>query len=105
MSEPNHERWAAATLGGLSLLGTGLLSPGWVFGKYPNRRMIFGTYAQDFATTWGRKVRNLIQSQEHRAVFPDSRVSDDSKAADHFTTPEGGEYTAAGRGVERAMRH
>ena len=36
MSEPNHERWAAATLGGLSLLGTGLLSPGWVFGKYPN---------------------------------------------------------------------
>lgn len=33
---PNHPGWAAGTLGATSLLGTALLSTGWVFGKYPN---------------------------------------------------------------------
>ena len=78
---------------------TSKLFPAWYLGRNPGNRVIFGTYAQDFAETWGRKVRNIIQSDEHRAVFPMSRVSDDSSAAGKFTTPQGGEYKAAGRGV------
>ena len=44
--------------------------PAWYLGRNPGRQVIHATYAQDLADDFGRKVRNLLKSEIHRAVFP-----------------------------------
>ena len=42
------------------------------------------------------RVRNVIESPEHREVFPESGVASDSRAADRWETTKGGVYIAGG---------
>ncbi len=74
------------------------LLPAWYLGKYPHKKIIQCSNTADLATGFGRKVRNLIDSEAYQKIFPDVRLSADSKSAGRWATNKGGEYFAVGVG-------
>lgn len=73
--------------------------PAWYMGHHPQAQVIYSTYSQDQANKYGRLVRNQLKDPRFNAVFDGCHISDDSAAKDTFTTIEGGEYHALGRGA------
>lgn len=72
--------------------------PAYYLGLHPDRQIIAATYAQDFADGWGRRVRNQLADAEfYGAIFPETRLRSDSRAASRFETTKGGVYVALGR--------
>jgi len=80
------------------------LFPAYFLGKYPNKKIIMGTHTAGLSEDFGRRVRNLIESDEYREVFPQTMVADDQKAAGKWSTSAGGQYYAAGVGGALAGR-
>jgi predicted phage terminase large subunit-like protein len=80
------------------------LFPAYFLGKYPNKKIIMGTHTAGLSEDFGRRVRNLIDSEEYRDVFPQTMVADDQKAAGKWSTSVGGQYYAAGVGGALAGR-
>jgi predicted phage terminase large subunit-like protein len=72
--------------------------PGWYLGEHPDRYVISASYGQELASDFGRRVRNLVASPVHRAVFPSCRLAEDSSAAHRFNLSAGGAYFAVGAG-------
>jgi len=72
--------------------------PAWFFGKNPQKSIIAASYSGDLAVTFGRKARNLVDSQEYGILFPEVKLAEDSKAAGQWNTNKKGEYTAVGVG-------
>lgn len=72
--------------------------PAWYLGRRPDKQIIAATYAQQLADDFGRKVRNQMASDVYSLIFPDSRLSDDSQAANRLHTVKGGAYFAVGAG-------
>lgn len=70
----------------------------WFVGEDPSRQVIFATYAQTFAEDFGRYVRDLMLSPLYNQVFPDCRVSRDSRSAARIGTEDGGTSVFVGRG-------
>lgn len=80
------------------------LFPAYFLGKYPNKKIIMGTHTAGLSEDFGRRVRNLLDSEEYREVFPQTMVADDQKAAGKWSTSAGGQYYAAGVGGALAGR-
>ena len=74
------------------------LLPAWLIGKKPDLKIIQTTHTAELAVRFGRKVRNLMELEVYREVFPDVELRSDSKAAGRWETGQGGEYYAAGVG-------
>src|SRR6056300_1104450 len=74
------------------------LFPAWMVGKNPKLKVIQTTHTGELAVRFGRKMKNLIDTEEYRTVFHDVRIKADSKAAGRWETNHGGEYYAAGIG-------
>jgi len=74
------------------------LLPAWFLGRYPNKKVIQTSHTAELAVGFGRKVRNLVDSEAYKAVFPNVALRHDSKAAGRWATNEGGEYFAIGVG-------
>ena len=74
------------------------LFPSWVIGRAPKTKIIQTTHTAELAVSFGRKVRNLLDTGEYKAVFDDVGLQADSKAAGRWSTNHGGEYFAAGVG-------
>lgn len=72
--------------------------PAWYLGRNPKNCIIAASHTGELAERFGRKVRNTIQSQIHKSIFPASGVASDSAAAGRWETTEKGEYFAAGVG-------
>jgi len=70
--------------------------PSWCIGRNPEWSIIAATYAQERANDVGVPVRNQVDSDVHRSIFPDCCISPDSKSAKHFTTIQGGHYYSVG---------
>ena len=73
------------------------LLPAWMVGRKPNLKIIQSTHTTELAIRFGRKAKNLMDSQEYKKVF-DTRLREDSQAAGKWETEQGGEYYAAGVG-------
>ena len=73
------------------------LLPAWFLGKYPEKKIIQTAHTAELAVGFGRKVRNLVQSEHYQKVFP-TKLSSDSKAAGRWNTNVGGDYFAIGVG-------
>jgi predicted phage terminase large subunit-like protein len=73
------------------------LLPAWFLGKYPEKKIIQTAHTAELAVGFGRKVRNLVQSEDYGKVF-DTKLSSDSKAAGRWNTHMGGDYFAIGVG-------
>ena len=80
------------------------LFPAYFLGKYPNKKIIMGTHTAGLSEDFGRRVRNLIDTEEYREIFPSTNVADDQKAAGKWSTSAGGQYYAAGVGGALAGR-
>ena len=74
------------------------LLPAWLIGKTPTLKIIQTTHTAELAVRFGRKVRNLMELDIYKAIFPDVELRIDSKAAGRWETEQGGEYYAAGVG-------
>ena len=74
------------------------LLPAWLIGKNPTLKIIQTTHTSELAVRFGRKVRNLMELEVYKAIFPDVELRVDSKAAGRWETAQGGEYYAAGVG-------
>ena len=72
--------------------------PAWLVGRNPKLKIIQTTHTGELAMNFGRKMRNLIDSQEYKKIFPKAALAADSKSAGRWTTTQGGEYFAAGVG-------
>ena len=74
------------------------LLPAWYLGKYPGRKIIQSSNTAELAVGFGRKVRNLVDSEKYTKVFPNVSLRHDSKAAGRWSTNMNGEYFAIGVG-------
>ena len=72
--------------------------PSWFIGKNPEKQIITSSYGADLASDFGRKVRNIVRSEEFSSLFPDVELSSDSTAANRWNTSKKGVYVAAGVG-------
>ena len=74
------------------------LLPAWFLGKYPNKKIIQSSNTGELAVGFGRKVRNLVDTEVYREIFPELTLQQDSKAAGRWNTSKGGDYFAIGVG-------
>lgn len=58
--------------------------PAWYMGRNPDHYVVTATYGQELADDFGRKVKNQIDSDEFRAIFPGVGLADDSKSSKRF---------------------
>ena len=80
------------------------LFPAYFLGKYPEKKIIMATHTAGLSEDFGRRVRNLIDSEDYHDVFANTLVADDQKAAGKWSTGAGGQYYAAGVGGALAGR-
>ena len=78
--------------------------PAWFLGRNPNKKVMMVSHTTDLAVDFGRKVRNLISTDEYKAIFPTVALAIDSKSAGRWNTNTGGEYYACGIGSSIAGR-
>ena len=74
------------------------LLPAWFLGKYPQKKVIQTSHTAELAVGFGRKVRNLVDSDIYKSIFPGVGLQADSKAAGRWATNSGGDYFAIGVG-------
>jgi predicted phage terminase large subunit-like protein len=74
------------------------LLPSWFLGKYPGKKVIQTSHTAELAVGFGRKVRNLVDSDRYKDLFPEVALQADSKAAGRWATNFAGEYFAIGVG-------
>ena len=74
------------------------LLPAWFLGKFPQKKVIQTSHTAELAVGFGRKVRNLVDSEVYKGIFPGVGLQADSKAAGRWATNAGGDYFAIGVG-------
>lgn len=74
------------------------LLPAWFLGKFPNKKVIQTAHTAELSVGFGRKVRNLVDQDVYKSIFPGVGLQADSKAAGRWNTNKGGEYFAIGVG-------
>jgi len=74
----------------------------WYLGHMPNHHIMMATHTAALSADFGRKVRNLLDSDKYKEIFPNTTVSKDKSAADNWTTTAGGKYLAIGIGANVA---
>lgn len=74
------------------------LLPAWFLGKFPHKKVIQTSHTAELAVGFGRKVRNLVDSEVYQRIFPGVGLQTDSKAAGRWNTNKGGDYFAIGVG-------
>ena len=72
-----------------------------VLGQYPEKKIIQTAHTAELSVGFGRKVRNLVDAEDFKAVFPSLKLRADSKAAGRWSTNKSGEYFAIGVGGGR----
>ena len=80
------------------------LAPAWFLGKYPQKKIIMASHTADLAVNFGRRVRNLVGSDNYKTIFPQVELQADSKSASRWGTNFNGEYFAIGVGGALAGR-
>ena len=80
------------------------LFPAWMMGRNPKMKIIQATHTTELAVNFGRKTKNLIDSDEYKEIFPEVKLAADSKASGRWDTSKGGMYYAVGVGSNLAGR-
>jgi predicted phage terminase large subunit-like protein len=74
------------------------LLPAWFLGNFPHKKVIQTSHTAELAVGFGRKVRNLVDTEAYHDIFPSLSLQSDSKAAGRWNTSKGGDYFAIGVG-------
>jgi predicted phage terminase large subunit-like protein len=78
--------------------------PAWFIGRNPGKKVMMVSHTTDLAVDFGRKVRNLIDTDAFREIFPGVMLATDSKSAGRWNTSTGCEFYATGVGSALAGR-
>jgi predicted phage terminase large subunit-like protein len=72
-------------------------TPAWFLGRHPDRNVLLASYEAEFAATWGRKARDVLE--QHGQRFFGIRIRSDSSAASRWQLEDhGGGMATAGVG-------
>jgi predicted phage terminase large subunit-like protein len=82
---------------GKSQMGS-YLFPAYLMGKLPQSKLIVGSHTAELAQRFGRMIRNLVDDERYSEIFPEMKLSADSKAAGRWNTAQGGEAFFIGKG-------
>ena len=63
------------------------LFPAWMMGRNPRMKIIQATHTTELAVNFGRKTKNLIESEEFGEIFPEVKLAADSKASGMMSEP------------------
>ena len=74
------------------------LFPAWFLGKFPDKKVMQSSNTSELAVGFGRKVRNLVDSEQYHEIFPNVKLRQDSKSAGRWAVNQHGEYFAIGVG-------
>lgn len=74
------------------------LFPAWYIGKHPEHQIIQASNVKSLAETFGGKIRNLMNSELYKKIFPGVTLAADSAAKGHWNTNKGGRYFSVGAG-------
>lgn len=84
--------------------------PAYTLAHDPAHDVISASATHELAEDFGRDVRNCIQSNEYKILFPDIQLAEDSQAKGKWGTKQGGSYYSCGiggalfgRGATRAI--
>ena len=64
------------------------LLPAWMVGRDPKLKIIQATHTGELAIRFGRKAKNLIDSEDYAKIFK-TTLQEDSKAAGRWETSQG----------------
>lgn len=73
--------------------------PAWFMARNPNRNVIQASYNLEQATRSSRFTRDIIEGDYFDRVFPEVKMSPQSRAADRWMLDRGQEYFAVGVGT------
>ena len=82
---------------GKSQMGSYLV-PAYLMGRIPASKLIVGSHTAELAQRFGRMIRNLVDDDKYKELFPNVGLSADSKAAGRWNTKGGGEAYFIGKG-------
>ncbi len=82
---------------GKSQMGS-YLFPAYLMGRRPDAKLIVGSHTAELAQRFGRMIRNLVDHESYKELFPDMKLAADSKAAGRWATAQGGEAFFIGKG-------
>ena len=71
--------------------------PAYFLGRYPEMAIISASSGKELATSFGRKVRNIIDSPEYGFLY-NTKLAEDLRSKGDWATSEGGSYFACGVG-------
>lgn len=75
------------------------LFPAWCFGRHSTWKVLSVGHSTDFAADkFGRVVRDIINTDAYREIFPDIAIRQDKSAAGAWGLTSGGVYQNAGAG-------
>ena len=69
----------------------------WAMGRVPDCEFIHASYSATLAVNNSVQIRNLVQHEEYRAIFPDLALA--SESSHHWKTTVGGVMYATGTGA------
>lgn len=76
---------------------TSVRFPPYYLGRFSNKNIISGSYGEGLATSFGRKVRNIVDGAEYGTLF-DTTLAEDARAKGEWETKDGGTYFSCGVG-------
>ena len=75
-----------------------LMFVAWAMGQVPDAEFIHTSYSATLASNNSAAIRDMIQHEAYREIFPRVALADDAKAKAHWSTTEGGVMYSAGAG-------
>ncbi len=70
----------------------------WFLGRHPERSVIAASYGAELIEASGRRIRDTLASDIHRAIFPECQLSESSAAMNRVELTAGGSAYFVGRG-------
>ena len=70
----------------------------WYIGRHPTHQAMYATYSGEKAEDHGLRAKQYMESDEYGIVFPECRLSADSKSKSKLTTTKGGNIFYVGVG-------
>lgn len=77
----------------------------WCFGRHPAWNILaIGNNTRFAEDNFGRPIKELMNSEEYKAIFPGTTLKKDVRSAGRWETEQGGKYFCAGVGTAIAGR-
>ena len=58
---------------------TSIFFPAWFIGNWPDKKIMMVSHTADLAVDFGRKVRNIVATEEYKQIFPDVTLAVDTR--------------------------